>query len=310
MTAAEIAAALGGEHRSGVWWRCRCPVHNSRGATLALRDGERGLIVKCWAGCRRHDVVAELRRLGLLDDGAAAPARAPDGAEIERRRAAEQHDRWRRIAEARDFWRHGTDPARPHSAVERYWLSRELTLPIPTTIRASRSWLRHPEGGSRPAMVALVEHVADGPVAIHRTWLAIDGSCKAAFREPRRGLGPVKGGAIRLTPAGELLMVGEGIETTAAAITATGAPGWAALSAGGIEALILPLLPLAARVVILADNDVNGRGEQAARTAAARWLAEGRRVRIARPPEPGTDMADVLASRVYARIVGARDVAA
>ena len=35
-TAATIAAALGGFYRSGAWWRCRCPVHHSRGATLAL----------------------------------------------------------------------------------------------------------------------------------------------------------------------------------------------------------------------------------------------------------------------------------
>lgn len=158
-------------------------------------------------------------------------------------------------------------------------------------------------------MVALVEHVAEGPVAIHRTWLAIGGSGKAAFREPRRGLGPVKGGAVRLAPAGELLMVGEGVETTAAAMTATGSPGWAALSAGGIEALILPPLPHAATVVILADNDANGRGERAARTAAARWLAEGRRVRLAMPPERGTDMADVLSGRAYARIMEVGDAA-
>jgi hypothetical protein len=38
--ASEIAKALGGAHRSGEWWRCRCPVHSSRGATLGLRDGE------------------------------------------------------------------------------------------------------------------------------------------------------------------------------------------------------------------------------------------------------------------------------
>lgn len=45
MTAAEIAAALGAAHRSQAWWRCRCPAHGSRGATLALRDGVHGLIV-------------------------------------------------------------------------------------------------------------------------------------------------------------------------------------------------------------------------------------------------------------------------
>lgn len=308
MTAAQIARVLGAASRSGTWWRCVCPVHNSRGATLALRDGDRGPIVCCHAGCTSDQVIAELLRLGLVDH-AATPTSRPDPAEIERRRAADERHRRRRIAEAFDFWRYETEPVAPHSAVARYWRSRGLALPIPPTIRASRSWLLHPEGGSRPVMVALVERVAEGPVAIHRTWLATDGSGKAAFRVPRRGLGPLKGGAVRFAPAGVLLMVGEGIETTAAAMTATGSPGWAALSAGGIEALILPPLPLAATVVILTDNDENERGERAARAAAARWIAEGRRVRIAMPPQPRTDMADVLSGRAYARIMEAGDAA-
>jgi putative DNA primase/helicase len=309
VTAAGIAAALGAAQCSGKWWRCPCPAHNSGGATLALRDGDGGLIVHCHAGCGRDQVIAELCRRGLLIH-AATSAKPPDPAEIERRRAADERDRNRRIAEALDFWQQETEAARPNGTVERYWTGRALALPMPPTIRASRSWLRHAEGGSRPVMVALVEHVADGPVAIHRTWLAVDGSGKASFREPRRGLGPVNGGAVQLAPAGKLLMVGEGIETTAAAMTATGLPGWAALSAGGIEALILPPLPLAETVVILADNDENGRGERAARTAARRWLGERRRVRIAMPPEPNTDMADVLAGRTYPRITELRDVAA
>src|SRR4030081_2939824 len=66
MTAIEIARSLGGGSRSGDWWRCRCPVHGSRGATLALRDGERGLIVECFGGCDRRDVLTELRRRGLF----------------------------------------------------------------------------------------------------------------------------------------------------------------------------------------------------------------------------------------------------
>ena len=89
-------------------------------------------------------------------------------------------------------------------------------------------------------------------------------------------------------------MVSEGIETGAAAMTATGSPVWAALSTSGMISLVLPRLPLAAAVVILADHDANGAGERAARAAAQRWLAEGRRVRIALPPEPGTDFADLL----------------
>jgi putative DNA primase/helicase len=292
--AAAIAEALGGAQRSGKWWRCICPVHNSHNASLVLRDGARGLIVHCHAGCPRDDVIAELRRLNLVDADTDVSAARPDPAELKRQCEAEARNRRHRIAEALDFWNHETLPP-DGTAVERYWFARGLAPPVPMTIRASRSWLRHPEGGSRPAMIALVQHAEFGPVAIHRTWLQLDGLKKASFREPRRSLGPIKGGAVRLARAGDLLMIGEGIETTAAAMTATGLPGWAALSAGGIEALILPPLPLSATIIVLADNDRNGRGEQAARTAAKRWLGEGRRVRMAMPPVVGTDWADILA---------------
>jgi putative DNA primase/helicase len=296
MSAENIASVLGGGYRLGSWWRCRCPVHQSSGPTLALRDGAQGLIVCCHADCRRDDVLEELRRLGLLGNGDAAASTDP--IEVERQREAEERDRQRRIVAALDLWHHETVPP-VGTAVERYWQARGLASPIPLTIRASRSWLRHPEGGSRPAMVALVQHAERGPVAIHRTWLQIDGAAKASFRKPRLSLGPVGGGAVRLARANERqpLIVAEGIETGASVMTATGLPTWAAICATGIERLILPPLPLAAVVIIAADHDRNGVGERAARTAALRWLAEGRRVRIAMPPVPGTDWNDVLLNK-------------
>jgi putative DNA primase/helicase len=311
MIAADIAAALGGGYCSGEWHRCICPLHQSSGPTLAQRDGPRGLIAHCHAGCSRDDVLAELHRLGLLDGNGERTRCVPDPAEMERRRAAEQRERRRRIAEALDVWRHETLPIAPGTIVERYWRARKLALPVPPTIRASRSWLRHPEGGSRPVMVALVEHVAFGPVAVHRTFLAIDGSCKAAFQAPRLSLGPVGGGAIRLGEAREdvPLVVAEGVENASSVMLVMGWPGWAALSAGGIERLILPPLPLAAEVFIAADNDPNGSGERAAWVAAGRWIAEGRRVRIALPPEPGTDWNDVLLGKDRKDIRKARHAA-
>jgi putative DNA primase/helicase len=100
MTADEIARALGDARRSGGWWRCRCPVHRSRGDSLALRDGERGLIVKCFAGCDPGDVLAELRQRGLTGGGnpyfpPAALARGP---------APAGNDVATRIAAARCLW--------------------------------------------------------------------------------------------------------------------------------------------------------------------------------------------------------------
>lgn len=306
MTAAEIAVALGG-HRAGRWWRCSCPAHHSTGASLALRDGERGLIVHCHAGCSRVDVIAALRRRqGLLDDQRGSGDARPDPDEIARRRDHEARERQRRISSALDLW--GECFPAQGTIVERYLRSRGLIEPIPPIIRM-HGMMRHREsGGSRPAMIGLVEHVEHGPMAVHVTYLAIDGSMQATVNPRKRSIGPVGGGAVRLGEACETLMIGEGIETCLAAMQATRTPAWAALSTSGLITLALP--PIVHTVIILADNDVNGAGERAARAAAQRWLAEGRRVRIAMPPVPGTDFNDVLLSWAYARNEEVRNVAA
>ena len=73
----------------------------------------------------------------------------------------------------------------------------------------------------------------------------------------KRG-GSVGGGAVRLAPAQETLMVGEGIETCLAAMQATAMPAWAAVSTSGLKALVLP--PTVRTIIILVDDDVSGGG--------------------------------------------------
>lgn len=303
MTAAQIATALGSAYRSGDWCRCRCPAHGSQGATLAIRDADRGIIVHCHAGCDARDVLAALHQLGLLDGKAGTAAQpAPDPAEIERRRGAEARDRQRRIALARDMIAASLPAA--GTPVARYLVARIPAIEaIPPALRylpLGDAYARHRSGSRRPVMVAAVEHVEHGIVGAHRTWLAPDGAGKASLDPVRTSTGPIRGGAVRLAPAVETLLVAEGIETAMAAMTATAMPAWAALSTSGLVALKLP--PIVQQVIALADNDFSGAGEQAARAAAARWLAEGRRVRIAMPPVPGIDMADVLAGYGHAEI--------
>jgi hypothetical protein len=138
-------------------------------------------------------------------------------------------------------------------------------------------------------MVALVEHVTSGIVGVHRTYLT-----EGCRRYDRASLGPIGGGAIRLsTPRiGEWFAVAEGIETALAVMISCSMAAWAAISASGIRALVLP--PEATHVVICADHDPSGTGQRAASDAAMRWLAESRRVRVAMAPTPGADMADLL----------------
>jgi DNA primase len=112
-------------------------------------------------------------------------------------------------------------------------------------------------------------------------------------------LGLCRGGAVWLGLAGDGLMVGEGIETCLAAMQASGRPAWAALSTSGLRALDLPRD--VRDVIVLADGD--DPGEAAAQDCAWRWKREGRRVRIARPPQ-GMDFNDLLMHRAP-RIEGA-----
>jgi hypothetical protein len=51
------------------------------------------------------------------------------------------------------------------------------------------------------------------PLAIHRTFLARDGGGKAPVDPQKMMLGPCREGTVRLADPGEVLMVGEGIET-------------------------------------------------------------------------------------------------
>lgn len=284
---------LGGAQRCGAWWRCRCPVHGSRGSTLALRDGERGLIVKCWAGCDARDVLAALRRLGLI--AGKADHACPHAAEIARRHAAEARDRQRRIALARDIIA-ASQPA-DGTPVERYLRARGITI-LPPVIRyvpMGDPYARHASGGRRPVMVAAVEHVEHGIVGAHRTWLAPDGSNKASLDPVRISTGPIGGGAVRLggLRPGVPLVITEGVESAMAATELSGWPAWAALSADGIRLLALP--PTAIDIVIAVDCDRSGTGEAAARDAAQRWLAEGcRRVRLVIPERMGADPNDLL----------------
>ena len=151
-----------------------------------------------------------------------------------------------------------------------------------------------PTGTGYPAMVAIVRDTAGNPTGIHRTWLAPDGSGKAAIEKNRMMLGTVAGSAVRLMPLGDssFLGMGEGIETTLAVKPVVNIPLWSALSAGNLEQVVVP--DQVKTIIIFVDNDLSGTGLKAALRAAAIHYAAGRRVWIVMPPTPGDDFDDLL----------------
>ena len=297
MTAEIIARALGG-HRAGATWMARCPVHDDRSPSLSISASKNGkVLVRCHAGCDQRDLIAALHERGLWP----ATGRALGITRHRRQRIAEEPDAdtLKRSAAALAIWQ--ASDAAEGTPVATYLHSRGLDVPTSPALRF-HAGLKHPSDGVWPAMVALVTHGATGlPIAVHRTFLARDGNGKAPVDPAKMMLGPCRGGVVRLCEPGDLLMVGEGIETCLAAMKASGKPAWAALSTSGLRSLDLPRD--VGDVIVLADGDEPG--EAAAQDCARRRQREGRRVRIARPPR-GMDFNDLLKARNPSLTEGSR----
>jgi putative DNA primase/helicase len=287
MTAEAIAKALGGRC-AGATWMARCPVHDDRSPSLSISAGNDGkVLVRCHAGCEQRDLIAALQKRGLWQ----TTGRFLGIARNPRRRLAEDPDAdaLKRGSAALAIWR--ASRAVEGTPVATYLRSRGLDLAASPALRF-HAGLKNPSGGVWPAMVALVTHGAAGsPIAVHRTFLASDGGGKAPVDPAKMMLGPCRGGAVRLGEPGAVVMVGERIETCLAVMQATGNAAWAALSTSGLRSLDLPRD--VRDVIVLADGDE--AGEAAAQDCARRWQREGRRVRIARPPQ-GMDFNDLLMS--------------
>jgi hypothetical protein len=296
MTAETIARALGGR-KVGQGWTARCPAHDDREPSLSIRDADGKVLVRCHAGCDQRDVIAALKERGLWEGKERSPLRKSRRRKLSPPRPDPHQEE--RSGAALSIWQ-STIPANG-TPVEAYLVSRGLTCSPPPSLRFHRG-LKHPSAGIWPCMVALVTQGADDmPLAIHRTFLAPEGRGKAPVEPAKMMLGPCRGGAVRLGEPGEVLMIGEGIETCLAAMQATGNPAWAAMSTSGLRTLDLP--GSVCEVIVLADGD--DPGEAAAHECALRWMRQGRRVRIARPPR-GLDFNDVLLGRAPG-IAGARN---
>lgn len=148
-----------------------------------------------------------------------------------------------------------------------------------------------------PAMLAQVVNAAGQVVAIHKTYLNEDGTKVdlSPVKKLSRAISPgaTQGAAIQLFEAGETLAVAEGIETALAVhiLADEYLPTWATVTANGLESLEVP--SCVKRLIIAADNDVSGRGKQAAERLAARQVARGVTCQILIPENAGADWADV-----------------
>jgi hypothetical protein len=178
---------------------------------------------------------------------------------------------------------------------EAYLRGRGMSLlPGPEVLRfhlaAEHPKLRH----KLPALIALV---TGGVEPSHNfTWLAADGTGKANVEkaEQRGTLGSSKGGAVRLAEPidGKPPIVGEGFETTATAMEATGLAGWASLRTSGLGAMEWP--DDVRQVILLAESDENGANQRALDKVCPVLSEQGLKVRVATPLTGFKDFNDLV----------------
>jgi hypothetical protein len=256
---------------SGENFMACCPGHEDRHPSLSIRQLSDGFVLlHCFAGCSTRD-----RLIPLLEQRGIWPVVADD--DTVRSHPPKPPD-W--VSQYRKFDAGLVLPE--NRATECYLRARGLEVRDLEDVRHHPRAYHGPTGTWWRAMVAAVKG-ADGYLrSVHRTFLSYSTPLTKAPIEPVcmlwRGTS-IKGCAIRLAPAVETLLIGEGIESTASAMKLHGLPGWAAMSAGNLRHVELP--PLVTRVVIAADND--SPGIAAANAAADRFRREGRAVRVLKP---------------------------
>ena len=275
------------EQQDGTWrgrkGMCRCPAHDDRTPSLSVTLGRQAILFHCFAGCSNDAVLAALNHTGVRSRDLFDTDQTFD--ERVSRHSSPDRNACRLWREARAFL--GT-PA------ESYLRSRAIEVGSPDLRYHERIPLG-PKAEVRflPGMLAAVRN-DEGVIAVHRTFLDPQGGGLAMFDRPKRALGSLQTGAVRLAmPRGGKLGLAEGIETALAATQLSEIPCWATL---GNERFGLVTIPEVVRELFL-FLDADDGGELAQERASNAYAAPGRRITIRRPRKAGYDWADVLVAR-------------
>jgi hypothetical protein len=259
----------------------QCPAHDDRTPSLGVTLGRRAILFHCFAGCSQDQVLTALAARGVSPGSFfAGKVEVEPGANVGK-------------------------PAY-HAFAERIW--REATpidgTPAKTYLQArgiravSRALRFHsrtplgPKGNTQylPALIAAVT-MDHGLIGIHRTFLNPLRPAVPPFANPKRALGSLASGAVRLfEPIDGRLGLAEGIESALAAKALTQIPCWASL---GNERFGLVSIPESVRELhLFVDHDAGGDiAEERARSA---YACEHRTIVTRRPRGHGKDWNDAL----------------
>lgn len=183
------------------------------------------------------------------------------------------------------LWGHATDKGLVGKYLDSRGISLHHKLPL-KDLRGHPQMFMANSNERHRVMLALIRNSKGEPISIHRTYI------DSGLRKIMPPLETIKGCAIRLgtTSPNKELIVGEGIETVLSGIEEFGGAGYACISAGNMEEVILPVS--VKRVIILADNDKSFTGQKSAFVLARKLDARSRGVNVVMRPYAGMDWND------------------
>ena len=271
----EVVAASVALIRSGHEFKARCPLHDDRSPSLTLYKGNGGWRWQCFGCGLGGDVIDWLAALHRLPVGDAARLLAGGNVPSVHVATPSPADKAHKGDDARKLWM----AAQPISGTpaETYLRRRNIDIGLPDCLRFSRLWFA---GEVRPMLIAAVAGPDNRVQAIHRIVLKDDGT-KANLDggKVKFSLGPVMGGAIRLTPAANGMLVCAGIEEGLILQQQLGRAVWASTSDMALAAM--QLQPGVRNVVVAHDNDTSGMATAA--KLSDRYTCEGRSVKTLTP---------------------------
>lgn len=288
MSLRTIVQTLGGDlYDQGRRANIPAPGHSAEDRSVSLLLEDDRVVVHTFGDGDWKAVLDFLRDQQLID-AVNAPLDGP-GRPVGARPARPVASRLERRDAALRLWEVGRAVDGTLSARHCRLRGVERPLPGPEVLRhnAEAAVAAYRGGGyARPALLAAIQEASGDFTAVEVTYLAADGQRASDLRLPRKTVGPAPGGcAVRLDPAAEAMLVGEGVFTTLSATERFGLPGWALLSTRNLRAWAPP--EGVRSVLIAADRGKDG--EASAARLQGRLSAGGVEASIALPPAPFGD---------------------
>ena len=281
--ARQIVDALGGRW-TGRQGMCCCPAHDDQTPSLSVGLTSNAILFHCFAGCTSDEVLEGFKRHGIqprdLFDGKGgpiAPSAKPFGPD----------------ANACRLWHEAVPLA--GTLAERYLANRSIPLRSSELRFLDRTPLgRKPDVRFLPALIAAVR-MDIGIVAIQRTFIERATASKAGFFKPKRALGHLGAGAVRLSePIEGRLGLAEGSESALSAQTLFGIPCWATLGNERFGIVAIPESITELHLYVDADKG----GERALKRGIEAYARPGRTIIPHKPDRPDNDWNDELRERV------------